>query len=677
MEGPVFAQVVIADTFQRALHRLSPNEQAAVKQTCFDFAQDPTAPGFSVHRLDKTTDRNWWSLRVNDEIRIIFSHQDSYYVLCYVGHHDDAYRWAERRRFERVEGNILRVVLLEEEIQKVIKRQEVDAPLSRYDAGYLRRLGVPEEWVEALRYASEEDLIELIDEFPAEVWERIEKLFRGEIVPEPVKVNVADPMQHPDTRRRFWTPGSYEELKRALDMPWEKWLVYLHPQQRLAVERKYNGPAKVTGAAGTGKTVVALHRTWEMMRRYPGQRIFLTTFSRSLAERLHYQLGLLVGDIPNSVRVQHLHQYAAQWARRNLGQWRIADTNEQEQGLAQLYAQTEVPVSLAFLRLEWHLVIEPWNLRTLEAYLQAERLGRKMALSQDRRKQIWSVFERMWQWLDDQNAFTWSTLCYRVAERVRENPPFRCVIVDEAQDFGPAELTLVRALCVEGEDDLFLCGDAGQRIYRVMTPWSRLGIATQGRSTRLYVNYRTTAQIQSHAEKLLPKVIDTEESEEASYLRPLAVLRGEKPVQHCFPCRQAEAEALSEWIWSLLREDYRPADIAIFARAKTVLDELVPELEKRGLTCFQLSEGVDSRADCIAVGTTHRAKGLEFKAVAVVGVDDFWFPCQPELQQLEDPQEREAFINQERQLLYVACTRARERLWISYAGKPSRFLTTE
>ena len=673
-DAPVFVQVSIADTFQRALRRLSAEEQATVKQTCFDFVENPTAPGFSLHRLDRAQDRNWWSLRVNDELRIIFSHQDQYYILCYVGHHDDAYRWAEKRRVEKVDGNILRIVLVEEEIQKIIRKQEVDAPLSRYDADYLRRLGVPAEWVEALRHATEEDLIELIDEFPAEVWERIERLLRGEMVPEPVKVHVADPMAHPDTRRRFWTPPSYEELKRALDMPWENWLVYLHPQQRLAVERRYSGPAKVTGAAGTGKTVVALHRTREMAQRYPDQRILLTTFSKSLAERLSHQLRLLMGEIPNRVRVQHLHQFAVQWWSRHVGALQIADTDQQEQYLQQLYQQFKPSVSLTFLRLEWQTVIEPWNIRTLEAYLQAERVGRKVALSPERRRQIWIVFEHMWQWLDEHNVVTWSTLCYRVADKIRENPPFRCVVVDEAQDFGPAELTLVRALCAEQEDDLFLCGDAGQRIYRVMTPWSRLGLATQGRSTRLYVNYRTTAQIQNCAEKWLPEVIDADETEEASYLRPLAVLRGEKPVQRRCLNRTAEAEALADWIWMLIREGYQPSDVAIFARAARLIDEFVPELEKRGLPCFYLREGGTCCPDRIAVGTTHRAKGLEFKAVAVVGVEDFWFPCHAELQHLEDPQEREAFINQERQLLYVACTRARERLWISFSGQPSRFL---
>jgi len=671
----VFVQVAIADRFQAALCRLSAEEQAIVKQTCYDFMQNPSSPGFSLHRVDRARYKNWWSLRVNDDLRIILSHQGQYYVLCYVGHHDDAYRWAEQRKFERAEGGAVRVVLLQEEVQKVIRTQEVDAPLSRYSADYLRKLGVPAEWCEALCYASEDDLIELIDEFPAEVWERIERLFRGEVVPEPVRVEVADPMLHPDSRRRFWTPRSLEELQHALDLPWEKWLVYLHPQQRDVVERRYNGPARVTGAAGTGKTVVAVHRTREMTLRYSGKPILLTTFSKSLAERLRHQLRLLMGNIPRQVRVQHLHQFAVSyWHLQTDQSVSIVDDLQQEQYLEQLYRQTTLPVSLGFLRLEWQSVIEPWGLRTLEDYLQTERYGRKVALPRERRAQIWGVFEQMWRWLDEQNGFTWSTLCYAVAKSVRGDPPFRCVIVDEAQDFGPAELTLVRALCTPDEDDLFLCGDAGQRIYRVMTPWSRLGVVTQGRSTRLYVNYRTTAQIQQQAERLLPEHIDSEEYEERSYLRPLALLRGEVPVVRSFYDRSAEAEGLAEWIWQRLREDYQTGDVAVFARAHLLLEEFVSALEKRGLACCRLSETAMPNPERIAVGTTHRAKGLEFKVVAVVGVDDFWFPCQAELQRLEDPQEREAFINQERQLLYVACTRARERLWLSYTGRPSQFL---
>jgi len=660
----------------RALRKLSGDEQELVRKTCFDLMENPTAPGFSIHQLDKCQYKGWWSLRVNDELRIIFAHHNQHYVLCYVGHHDDAYRWAEKRRFEAPLGCAARVVLLQEEIVKVIRRQEVDAPLNRYSADYLRRLGVPEEWIEALRHATEDDLIGLIDEFPAEVWERIERLLGGEVIPEPIRVDVDDPVKHPDWRRRFWTPQSLDELKRALDMPWERWLVYLHPQQRLAVERHYSGPARVTGAAGTGKTVVAVHRTRELANRYPKQPILLTTFSKSLAESLRHQLQLLMGRVPNHVHVQHLHQLATRlWTRHVHQPPHIVDDTAQQAYLQSVCDELHPPVSSAFLWLEWNLVIEPWNIQTLEHYLQTERHGRKAPLSAERRRQIWTVFERTWQWLDEQGGLTWSTLCYRVAEMVRDAPPYRCVVVDEAQDFGPAELTLVRALCDPQEDDLFLCGDAWQRIYRVVTPWSRLGISTQGRSTRLYVNYRTTRQIQQHAEKLLPEAVDSDDEEEASLLRPLAVLRGEPPAVRAFTCRTAEAEALAEWIWMHLKEGYQPKDIAVFARANSLLEQYVAELQKHSISCCLLRETVAPDSECIAVGTTHRAKGLEFKVVAVVGVDDFWFPCQAELQRLSDPQERQAFTAQERQLLYVACTRARERLWISYSGNPSPFLS--
>ncbi len=672
----MFVQPVFANTFFRALKELSPTEQDLVRRTCFDLMQDPTSPGFSIHRLDKCQYRHWWSLRVNDDLRIIFAHHDQYYVICYVGHHDDAYRWAEKRRYDASPGSAARVVLLQEEVEKIIRKQEVDAPLSRYTAEYLQSIGVPKEWAEALRYASEEDLIELIDEFPGEVWERIEKLLRNEVVPEPVRVQVDDPVKHPDWRRRFWTPQSLDDLKRALDMPWEQWLVYLHPQQRTAVERRYSGPARVTGAAGTGKTVVAVHRTRELALCYPSQPILLTTFSRNLAMALQYQLKLLMGKVPWHVHVRHLHQLAARlWLQHTGNEAHIMDDTEQEHHLDALCEEMRLPVTPAFMRLEWNQVVEPWNIRTLDAYLEAERYGRKTPLSPERRRQIWGVFERMWQWLDEHNAVTWSTLCYRVADMVRNAPPFRSVVVDEAQDFGPAELTLVRALSAPQEDDLFLCGDAWQRIYRVVTPWSRLGIFTQGRSTRLYVNYRTTRQIQQHAEKLLPETVDSEDSEETSFLRPLAVLRGEPPVVRAFTCREAEAEGLAEWIWMRINEGYQPNDIAVFARANSLLNEYVSELQKHGISCCRLKESALPAAGSVAVGTTHRGKGLEFKVVAVVGVDDFWFPCHPELQRLTDPQERHAFINQERQLLYVACTRARERLWISYSGSPSPFLS--
>lgn len=674
----MLGQISIAKTFEDSLHQLSPAEQKQVKITVYDFFENPVAPGHSLHQVDKAPYPHWWSLRVNDDLRIILTHQADAYILCYVGHHDEAYRWAQRRRFEHDAAGSLRVVLLEEEIQRVIRSVPIDAPLSRYEREYLIQIGIPPTWVDYVRHASEEDLIALIDEFPEEVWERIERLLKGEAVKIPERVAVQNPLRHPDSRRRFWTPASLEELQRALDMPWEKWLVYLHPLQREAVEAHHSGSARVSGGAGTGKTIVAVHRTAEMARRYPKERILLTTFSRTLAQHLRRQLQLLMGKVPAHVTVGNLHSLARSWCTKLYANtYSIADEQELMQRLESLRQTLCSSFSRGFVRMEWERVIEPWNIRSLEQYLSTQRLGRKAPLRAEDRRKLWPAFEALWQWLDQNNLLTWSTLCYKLANDASHLPKYRCVVVDEAQDFGPAELTLIRALCPEGADDLFLCADAEQRIYRTVSPWSALGIHTRGRSIRLRVNYRTTRQIQHYAERVLPEYTEQDEDlqDEMLSLRPLPLLRGDQPRIRPAISEASEAELVAEWLILRAQERYRLGEMGVFARARNYLkDHIVPVLEKCGLPVHWLDDQDLPHPDRINVGTAHRAKGLEFKVVAVVGVSDFWFPLRPALYEIDDPIERAEFERMERQLLYVACTRAREKLWVSYCGQPSPFL---
>lgn len=670
--------VAIAKTFCRALEKLPHDLQNQVKTTVFDFQQDPLAPGFSLHQVDRSQYQGWWSLRVNDDLRIILCHQGGSYILCHVDHHEDAYRWARQRRCDIDATGALRVILTQEEIVKVVRRVEVDAPLSRYSPEYLIRLGVPEEWVETLRNASEEGLIALIDEFPEEVWERIEDLLKGKPVPIPVPIAVEDPLRHPDNRRRFWTPENLQELERSLNLPWEQWLVYLHPLQRSAVEARYNGPARVSGGAGTGKTVVAVHRTAELARRYPSARILLTTFSRTLAVQLKKQLALLTSKIPNNVTVAHLHSLARRWGTQRYGSdFTIVDDKALRAYMNTLLEKTCLTFSSGFVWKEWQHVIDMWNVRTLDDYLSIPRIGRKAPLRPEGRRQLWNVFQEMWRWLESSNAVTWIGLCYRLLEESGSLPKYRCVVVDEAQDFGPAELKLIRAICGATEDDLFLCGDAEQRIYRTGSPWSALGIQTRGRSTRLRVNYRTTAQIQCFAESLLPEYATDEDElvDQDSYLRPLALLRGAEPYVRPCSTPEQEADALTEWFWLRVREGYRLGEMAVFARSRGYIEEhIAPELENRGLPVHWLDDHELPDGDRVNIGTAHRAKGLEFKVVAVVGASDYWFPCRPALVELEDPMERQDFERQERQLLYVACTRAREKLWVSFCNTASPFL---
>jgi hypothetical protein len=295
----------IANTFQKALQKLEGKDSAAAKlakQAAFDFQMNPTQSGFSFERLTKSKDPNFWSLRVNDNIRIIAHRASDMVTMCYVDRHDEAYEWAERRRFEvHPETGAAQIVEIREtvrEITKVIEKQVKPPVFGGFEADYLFALGIPTEWLDAVRQVSEDNLDALIGHLPDEAVERLLDLAAGKLVPRPVPVKgVTDvtALLHPDAQRRFRVIDNQQELRQALDFPWDQWVIFLHPTQRSVVERSFNGPARVTGSAGTGKSVVALHRAAWLARQNTKARILLTTFSRTLAMRLAQNADILLG----------------------------------------------------------------------------------------------------------------------------------------------------------------------------------------------------------------------------------------------------------------------------------------------------------------------------------------------------------------------------------------------
>ncbi len=301
----------IADTFTDSLARLTAQEQKAAKTTAFDLQLDPSANGLSFHKLDRAKDSNFWSVRVNADIRIIVHRSASSILLVYVDHHDDAYKWAERRKIERhPTTGAMQLVEVRELVQEVeiygAPQAEADQPAAPKPAAVsaplfanlrkfeLMAFGVPAEWVEDVRRATEDTLFDVIGHLPQEAQEALLKLAVGE-KPEPPapQPETADPFAHPDAQRRFRVLTNVEELKRALDYPWDKWAVFLHPAQEDLVKRTFNGPARVSGSAGTGKTIVALHRAVHLARENPQSRVLLTTFSKPLANALQRKLNSL------------------------------------------------------------------------------------------------------------------------------------------------------------------------------------------------------------------------------------------------------------------------------------------------------------------------------------------------------------------------------------------------
>jgi hypothetical protein len=688
-------EVVITRGYTKARERL-PQYHREIDEKLALFCQNPLHPSLDLHELDRLPYKNWWSYYVNKDIRVIVSDQQDSWVVCYVDHHDAAYQWARRRRFtlDLMTGSYSLAPPVEMVTEATPAPEETPevfrVPLRGYTPEQIMRLGIPDrDWAEQLTQATEEQLARILvkalddDWFPEDVIERLmhlmdkTKLYR-ELLPPQVSVLMPSEL----FRRRprdFWSPESEQEIRKAIQRGWQEWIIFLHPAQRVAVERDLKGAIRVGGGAGTGKTVVAAHRTAWLAQSYPNERILLTTFTGVLADNLKQRVEQIIGSLYGTgIEVLTLHALAMRLFKQRLNRTEtVIDTEAQNALLEQAIREVHSPYNLAFVRPEWETIIDPWQVRDLETYLQIERVGRKMPLQRKQREELWQVFEQMWRLLEEQHRTTFSAVCYAVAEYLNQHPEarYRCVVVDEAQDFGPAELTLIRALApTDLENALFLCADTRQRIYRPAVPWLRFGIDTRGRSYTLRVNYRTTRQIQDFAERVLPDAIEGLQEDETRILsdRPVALMHGVVPEAHGYENIPAEMRGLKDWIYRCLNDNIQPGEIAIFARSENALKEVEhmlreEVLQERGIQARKLQRDTPPVPHELNYGTAHNAKGLEFRAVAVVRVTATYFPHYSAIKDIVDTAERKAKEDQERQLLYTVCTRARERLYISWS----------
>jgi len=506
----------IADTFTGSLVKLTAQEQKAVKTTAFDLQLNPSAPGLSFHKLDRAKDTNFWSLRVNADIRLIVHRTASSLLLVYVDHHDNAYKWAERRKIEQHPATgAMQLVEVRERVEEieVFKPKIVDTPapaekpklFDNLRKPELMSFGVPEEWVEDVRQATEDSLFDIIEHLPQEAQEALMKLAVGE-TPEASKPAFvyADPFSHPDALRRFRVLTNLEELERALDYPWEKWAVFLHPDQRQFVERDYSGPARISGSAGTGKTIVALHRAVALARKYPVARVLLTTFSKALANSLTVKLRHLIGNEPeiaNRIAVQSVTDVGYNLYSAHFGQPNIAS----KELVLSLLNQASAKVgghkfSSHFLFGEWSEIVDAWQLKTWEAYRDVTRLGRKTRIGGKQREALWSIFEHLHADLIDRNTVTWPDVFGRLTEHLAQSGerPFDFAVVDEAQDIGVAEARFLGVLASGQTEGLFFSGDLGQRIFQQPFSWKSLGIDVSTTGHRIRFVRRRIASCRLH-----------------------------------------------------------------------------------------------------------------------------------------------------------------------------------
>jgi mRNA-degrading endonuclease RelE of RelBE toxin-antitoxin system len=681
----------IADTFTDSLATLTGDEQKAVKTTAFDLQMNPVNSGMSFHKLDKSKDKNFWSVRVSADIRLIIHKTQGSLLLCYVDHHDKAYDWAERRKLEtHPKTGAAQLVEIRETVREIavplyVQKEQPLAPkptlFTHATDDDLLGYGVPPEWLNDVRQATEDSLLVLADRLPGEAAEALLELATGGKPRLAAPMAAAtNPFEHPDAQRRFRVMANVEELTRALEFPWEKWTVFLHPEQRDFVERDYTGPARVSGSAGTGKTIVALHRAVHLARMQPNTRVLLTTFSDTLASAMHTKLKRLLGNEPRLAERIDVHSIDAIGLRLYKSHVGPASIVSPEM-LREVMREASIAVaahkfSLHFLLSEWEQVVDAWQLENWEAYRNVVRLGRKTRLPEAQRIVLWSIFERIRSALKARGSITHAELFSRLAAAIlkAKNAPFDYAIIDESQDISIAHLRFFAALGANRPNALFFAGDLGQRIFQQPFSWLALGVDIRGRSRTLRVNYRTSHQIRQQADRLLgPEVTDVDGNND-NRSDTVSVFNGPPPAIQILQSEADENKAVSTWVSAQAMAGILPHEIGVFVRSPAQLDRAKAAVKQSGLTFKVLDEHVETASGYVSLGTMHLAKGLEFRAVAVMACDDEIIPSQERIETVGEDSDLQEVYDTERHLLYVACTRARDHLLITSAGPASEFL---
>lgn len=691
--------VAVASEFLEAYARIPRAQQRKVRAFTEKFQANPKASSINYEKIHAVRDERVRTVRIDQQYRAIILHPDKgeVFVLVWVDNHDEAMDWAKNRTFEinPLTGS-LQVFNVSEAEKSIVPPTTKKTPglLDQFEDDVLLSFGIPAVLLPTVRGVRQPDeLLALNKHLPAECAEALMWLAEG-LPPAEVReavaaqkqtvvdtADLAKALEHPDSRRRFVTIQSDKDLTAILNAPLEKWRIFLHPSQEKLISKEFKGPARVLGGAGTGKTVVAMHRAKHLASKVftaTNDRVLFTTYTANLAQNVEEMLSTLWPEGKERIEAIHLHSWAARFMRSKGAGFDIADAEDIDACWERAWSDAEeAAFDVGFLRQEWDHIVQANGIETLAEYLKVPRTGRGHTLTRPQRGRVWKVFECYQESLKQRGKQEWLQAIRATRRHIEEKKPllpYRAVVVDEAQDFHPEEWKLIRALVTPGANDLFLVGDAHQRIYGRKVALSRCGIQIQGRSTKLRINYRTTEQIRAWAMAILKGVevddLDGERDTEQGYK---SLLSGSKPEHHHFSTVQKEQDFLTGKIQELLK-DRGPEDICIVARtAKSLKDDYQGLLQNLGIAHTVLDKNKNAAGGGIRLATMHRVKGLEFPVMVLAGMNAKTMPLR--IASVEsDATSKAEHEDRERSLLFVAATRARDVLVVTSWGTPSPFI---
>jgi hypothetical protein len=672
-------KVALAQDFLSNLAKLPPPVQGKVLKWAIRFQSDPASSGIHYEKIHNAQDPRLRSVRIDQDWRgIVFKpEQGDVYVLLHVGHHDEAYRWAEARAIaiNPVTG-AMQVIVTETVLGPVTTAVTgVQAPLyAALSDRDLMSLGVPEALIPPARnIVSEDGLDALQASLPVEAYEGLFLVAAGDSVSQVlmsretrvdrvIDVNdFAASLDAAESQARFVVVDDDETMASILNAPLAQWRVFLHPTQRKLAVGDRSGPVRVLGGAGTGKTVLAMHRAkWLAENRATeDKKVFFTTFTRNLAIDIEENLkSLCPSALMSRIEVKNLDAWVYAFLRSHSYEHSIVyDRNKGAAAEAwqNAFANHEPTLGLpeAFYREELERIVLAQGIATRDGYRMAKRAGRGIVLNRAKRDAIWPVFEEYRLQLS-RRKLKEADDAYRDAAALMKGIPVRysAVVVDETQDFGPQALRLLRSMVAGGSNDLFFVGDGHQRIYsRNRSSMSACGIDIRGRSRKLYLNYRTTEEIRREAVAVLEgcEIDDLDDGADESK-RYKSISHGMPPETRHYPHLDEALDWVAERAKSALAEQEAPLSLCVIAPTNKTTELVFAKLQNGGVPCKLIGPNERDLPDSpdVRIATLHRAKGLEFDEVILL-LPNEW---------------NSGWINEEeaRRLQYVAMTRAKRRV---------------
>ena len=689
--------IAISEDFLTAYSRIPQVQQKKVREFVTRFQENPKSSAINYESLVDIKDSRVRTVRIGLEYRAIVLHPErgDVYVLVWVDHHDEAMDWAKNKVFDINPQTGALQILDTKFIDALPSKisQDTDILFGTFSDGDLLRTGLPKGLLPAIRaLKATEDLEEIQLYLPAEAYEAlfwianlgysVEQAINETAHPQKaVDTNdLSQALSHPDSKRRFVSVKNVDELVEILNAPLAKWRIFLHPSQASLVSKDFNGPARILGGAGTGKTVVAMHRAKYLAANIftkSTDRILVTTYSKTLANNLRNNLQSLCGPEFDRIEVVHLHSWAVSFLRSQGVQFNAISDEEINQCWSDAFSAVGIGEwSPEFFKDEWNAVIQGNSISTREEYLSVSRIGQRTRLTRPQRDQVWDVFDEYKRNLSAIGKMEWvdmirQTRLYLQSKNI--SLPYKAIIVDETQDFHQEDLKLIRQMAPSGQNDLFFVGDAHQRIFGKPVTLSRCGINIKGRSSKLKINYRTTEEIRNWSLRILNgEQLDDLDGGTDTDKDYKSLLHGMKPDVQKFSSLSDERKFIVNHIKSLL-EVADTETICLAARTnRQLLDDYIPALLNAKLDYVLLgADTPDNDGAGVRLATMHRIKGLEFHHVIIAGVNAGIVPLEHRITGDIDASET---IKKEKCLFHVSCTRARDTLTVTCYGVPSEFL---